>query len=164
MTNEELIAFCTDKGVPLPETCKKLNWQGKKFVPWQHKTFFFWFHFRENGKEYVELGIKYMYPKVGDDPRGYFYVSYDTYQKWEDKDIISPMFVYPAPQMHEIAKNLPPKINYDFKQMEFINHCDVIGYDGDNEHIFEKNIVNLHYAQAYTELYIELRDAGLITA
>lgn len=70
-----------------------------------------------------------------------------------------------APQMHEIAPLLPDvvhakdmgNLNYPYY---FFSKSYFIGYG--SKDFISSEVQNRHYAQAYAELYIKLRDAGLL--
>lgn len=66
-----------------------------------------------------------------------------------------------APQMHEIAQQLPDSVD-DFG---LIQHTTAVFYlplcfpNSEGNYV---DVKNHHYAQAYAELYIKLRDVGLL--
>lgn len=148
MTNKQLIEFCADKGIPLHETCKKLNWQGE--------TFFFWCFDYSNS----DWNICYYDLQAG----SYKSITNNKSIICNDDVDENPEYVIPAPQIQEIAPLLPPKIYYITDSAEFFHINDNIGYDDDRDGLFEVQIKNFHFAQAYAELYIALREAGIINA
>jgi hypothetical protein len=180
MTNE-LVKFCAEKGVPMPETCEKLNWQGETNFIWvkdgsgyklhskseylieyllneanqQREDFDKWREIEENCKAVngrLAQGKLSMVTEIltilGKDTSS-IYV-----QDYSEIDGI------PAPQMQEIAPLLPPKIWFITNEIEFFHYNNYIGYDTYNQ-IFEVLINDHHYAQAYAELYIKLREEGI---
>jgi hypothetical protein len=139
MKNEELVKFCAEKGVPLPETCKKLNWQGETHLYWV----------QDINTEEKELKLCYY-----DIQTGLFCLMYNS------KSILSrygkmykPEYIIPAPQMHAL-KTMPK---------EFISmrgDDDMLCFDNHKTR-YTQNIEG-NIAQAYAELYIALREKGLI--
>ncbi len=162
MTNKELIQFCADKGVPLPETCQKLDWKDESGFYWKkitdHET---WYNlYYHNGRESIFIGGDGVFREIG-----------------------AKIVHYDAPQMQEIAPLLPVKLrlntgydydgndtysNFEFKIRNYPNWH--IFYDGETSYAdyyvkdFKFGTENHHYAQAYAQLYIALREAGIITA
>lgn len=132
------------KGVPIPETCKELNWQ--------EETMFYW---------------------IVDKNKNFVLVDFN-----ELKQLDCPNFI-PAPQMHEIATHLPQKLGYyyDETQKRVRHHIKfeegyvveigifqnkgytVLGYDI----FFSVVLNNNHFAQAYAELYLRLKNLNLLT-
>jgi hypothetical protein len=140
------ISIAIDEGVPLPETCV--------IMAWKEKTHFYWLK-SLSGVWYLVNKCKLPF-----DDR----ICYRECNRLpiENSLIYDWVMVVAAPQMQKIAEALPPKIIYESTQMEFVSKNNVIGYDGDYKHIFETHIVNHHYAQAFAELYNQLKNEGLI--
>jgi hypothetical protein len=196
----DLVKFCAEKGVPLPETCEKLNWQGE--------TNFIWVN---DGSEYKlhsksDYLIEYLFNEANQQR-----LNFDKWREIEEnckavngrlaqgklsmateiltilgKDT-SGIYVQdfceidgiPAPQMHEIAINIPYDIDVSDNKKKFfrenyiltlrlVPYIDAISYEAISIsckffHFMDVEVKNHHYAQAYAELYIKLREKGLIS-
>ena len=140
MTTAEVAA---QYGVPLPETCKELNWENID-------TNFFWLVCNNTQRALLHIiqenrfGEKCYHPVNN----GF------AHNKFK---------VYPAPQMHEIAKLLPEKLlNYKgYESVEFCENEKVMGY-GILNRFLATEIKNHHYAQAYAEMYLKLKTLNLL--
>lgn len=135
MTTAEIAA---QYGVPLPETCKELNWQ--------KETLFWWVH---EQKEDIFKVVTSSFKK-----------SFENLKMQSETNV----FIAPAPQMHEIAKLLPERIQKS--TLYYIATLNSIAYLrspilGDIVEL-ESKVKNQNYAQAYAELYLQLKSKNLL--
>ena len=143
ITQEEISAKF---GVPLPETCKELNWENKTF------------YFYKDGclcsqLRYSPLVNFWLATPIDSDGITYFKARYK-------EDFI------PAPQMHEIAPMLPEKIDgyqsngqniwYQLLSKSMSKQL-VYGYKNDFDDKLCVNIIDWNYAEAYAQLYLKLK-------
>lgn len=158
--NEIDIAIRFD--VVIPETCEELAWEKETTFCWVYQQ-------PDNGRscDFWELVLS-------------------------DSEVAMANDTIPAPQMHEIARELPAYIPQKVKTALIVDKDDSIKeksiFDSfyltlhtlNNTHKFgqlcyespttwsHKNISvhydNHHYAQAYAELYLKLREAGFCTS
>ena len=89
MTKDELIQFCAEKGVPLPETCEKLNWQGE--------TKFYWIKAQKDGAWHFSF------------KKGSRLVAHDGFN-WYETSFENVYYKVAAHQFHEIWKVMPKEI------------------------------------------------------
>lgn len=144
-------------GVVLPETAKQLDWQ--------EPTTFYWVKYKGNyeivialKKNVFNVHFAFFLERPQSANNDYFHS-----EKLED-------FI-PAPTMQEIARELPnviniPKHNYiggcpfrlcnENYQLFYHNDHNSIGFDT------TVSIKNYHFAQAYAELFLKIRNAGLL--
>lgn len=160
MNNEQKQAL--EFGVPLRETCEKLQWQ--------EETFFFWV-------KDVTSTIEEIWDVC------YFDVQSGSYKTANNnKSLLStddeeykPEYVVPAPQTDKIAIDLPPKFHkeilgfgkecFDFFYKYSNNGDDLIhriGYRAQFNYDIRIDIHNNHYAQAYAELWLKLKSENLL--
>ena len=127
-------------GVPLRETCVKMEWQ--------KETFFFWV---KDVTSTIEEIWDVCYLDVQSD-------SYKTANNNKsllstDDEEYKPEYIVPAPQMHEIVPLIEKK--QGFAGVEIIgSYLCFVSY--------KFKIENHHYAQAYAELWLKLKSEGLI--
>lgn len=162
-------------GVPMPETSMKLDWQGE--------TNFYWGYFRYSQEPTGNDLIPRLLYYVGvEDGKKQFIVVKECHhllnligvQSWER---INPderdYEIYPAPQMHEIAPLLPPKIEgflepmyLDLVSAPYHNKsCFFLQYTGvksKKDYFTSMRIDDFHFAQPYAELYLKLKNEGII--
>jgi hypothetical protein len=143
-SNETAILY----GVPTPETAEILDWENPTIWIWVKRT-------TESEWELI---------------------LFDKHESWFDKILY-------APQMHEIARELPQTLpctyGYDVATAEITLHrFDEICYTVNGEYIYWEalydnpieygdseaaiNFNYLHLAEGYSQLYIKLREAGLL--
>jgi hypothetical protein len=163
-TTEIAIKF----GVATPETSEELQWE--------EETFFRWFH--------PTKGVFFLCTSTS-------YINSDGQKRYVLSDvkngnqISNTTFVYgtPAPQMHEIAKHLPVFIMNDtgkkyiagekIGQPIIYRNFLCYGFNGNqiaelyystqyDEEEYSVEIGNHHYAEAYAQMFIKLREAGLL--
>lgn len=117
-TQEQILKLAKTYGVPLPETCEKLAWQGESV---------FSLCIDKKSKQYY----------------------YVTDMHWSSPYVDD--FVCYAPQMHEIAMVIDTIDGaVDIKNKYLMS---------DNHGLFIKNH---HYAEAYAQLYLKLKEQGLL--
>jgi hypothetical protein len=153
LTNEQKQAI--EYGVPMPETCVQIDWQGQ--------TFFFWLK-SISGKWYLVNKAKKPFSNI---------ICYHEANilQIEKSLILDWVIVVPAPQMHDIAPLLP-KIVINNELTTY--YIDLVTLDSGNQYLryntekgicykeLKVEIKNHHYAQAYAELYIKLKNEGLL--
>lgn len=130
------------KGVPMPETSMKLDWQGE--------TNFYW-HKPKIEDPFFEWQLSYGRP--------------DVFNDFVDNNCVE-IDIIPAPQMHEIAPMLPEKIKNEKEGvlrfgMSHIAISYIVFYDN-----FPKETIrikNNHYAEACAELYLKLKNEGILS-
>lgn len=162
MQNGQILETAIRYGVALPETGELLrkdanfveldedNDYGADFHP---TTFFYWLRIKE-GKKSQMIDREWC-----------------LYTSFEREQLYSGFFggdveCVPAPQMHEIAKMLPETIKQDGKKHDLtaLMHeglCYQSRVISESE-LFLTYIQNHHFAQAHAELYLKLREAGLL--
>lgn len=140
MTTQE-IAAATSYGVPMPETCKELDWQGETLFCWVENT---------KGEIIIWQNSVFDYMLVASD-------------KYGSNVIDKPKKLCNAPQMHEIVVRLPEKlVNYEgYESVDFCESNKKIGYGVINR-FFSTEIENNHYAEAYAQMYLKLKEVKLI--
>lgn len=125
-------------GVPMPDTCKELDWQDD--------VLFYWYY------EYQEWLIC-------------THIELEESNNRYDK-----LFVVAAPQMHEIAQELPMSIVIEderfsldlmtysyFKKSHFLRYKNIA-----EKRKYGEFCENHHYAEAYARMHITLRNLGLL--
>ncbi len=168
-------------GVPMPETCQKLKLSDfQRDFGYGNHTKLFWVKHCENyevtksGFEvcHSEKVIKLVY---GVEKTPFSFTNAMKYVDCNTLKVLKKGSVYEswqAPQMHEIAPLLPLSFKRNYSSyLYFINNV-TIGYssskfgewvdDYPNNTLMKTFIENHHYAQAYAELYLKLKEKGLI--
>jgi hypothetical protein len=146
MTTAEIVS---KYGIPIPETCEKLDWQDKTILHYvKSYSGLLYVCFKDNKNRYIEAFTGDM--------------------------ILSFVSVFPAPQMHEIMSLLPPKIEgflepmyLDLVSAPYHNKsCFFLQYTGvksKKDYFTSMRIDDFHFAQEYAELYLKLKNEGLIS-
>lgn len=152
-----LLEIAIEAGVPMPETSVKLNWQTK--------TKYYWIHIRKDN-----VWTWFLSFRIDDN---LFVIK----KNGEIEEYSFGFFEHqiPAPQMHEIAPLLPFKFETNpignqekGRFYHWFSSYSSIGYSNFplgtylEEIQLEQSIENNHYAQAYAELYISLREKRLL--
>ncbi len=137
-TPQELLAISKQKGVPILETSKQLDWQQPTEKVWVRTAY---------NNEYSVMTLKELeYEKsLLDMTDGIGYSS----------------VICAAPQMHEIAPLLPPFINASYQTVFQKTLKNELVYCENVEERIWVSVENHHYAQAYAELYIKLKSEKL---
>lgn len=158
MTTAEITALY---GVPMPETCKELNFMQDKALSDIHEKYkFIWIVKEESTillcRWALLEGTNRYYP--------FCVISNKMINTWE--------FEYPAPQMHEIAKLLPTIIRsgefndyqfaYDYYNSCYLLHRIKYSHSCHEVRNIVVDIVNFHFAQAYAELFLKLKSLNLL--
>lgn len=156
-TQEQIKKTAKDFGVPMPDTCKALDWK--------EKTFFAWIFHEKLSQPYLCFFEK-IYCQ---------WLHVETQEVIASEENFDFTFFY-APQMHEIAPLLPLKFETNpignlerGRFYHWFSSYSSIGYTSFPVSTYlekaqlEQFIVNHHYAQAYAELYLKLKEKNLLT-
>ncbi len=139
-------------GVPTLETCKELNWQTKTSFTWVKYTILDELFLAFNvslGEEYGTC-LKYSYNPYENS----FYFHNNRFR-------ISDVNIIHAPQMHEIASLLRNNDNlFLIAQNNKQSYMKISGSYKPQD--FMVKIINNHYAEAAAELYLKLKEKGLL--
>lgn len=157
-----LLETAIEAGVPLPETCKNLD---RNF--WLNKVSMYWF-FEDNRWSLCTRLQKLTQER-------YFVAECFNVNSENKERCIENVIFIPAPQMHQIApiiENLAIEtysvkmvnLKFDFTEqgLDKIQHLLCFENDNISENAIYININNNHYAQSYAELYLLLREKGLL--
>ena len=145
-TENELLAIAKKYGVPLPETCIELKGNINFYkslnnlypeIDLHPKTVYYWYRVKNTNKWFLDTD----------------FTSEQTHGGYSPSDVE----VLPAPQMHEIVVYL----NFDVDKLgNTIGKLNIdsngIGFECSTE------IHDHHYAQAYAELYLKLKQQNLL--
>lgn len=129
-------------GIPMPETCKELDWKKQTLFYWARDT---------------KLDLDWII------------VPFELYCTETNKNLSARYDIIPAPQMHEIAMELPKTIYY--KETTF--YLDLIILDSFEQYlkyndeyykksVFEIEIKIFHYADAYAQMFLKLKELNLL--
>lgn len=148
-TQEQIQEIARKYGVPVPETCKELDWKGESNYYYYNGELCY-------GLRFNKL-IGYWFAKpVNDDGLTFF--------KSVDKN-----YFIPAPQMHEIAPlvagfaasqemHIHQNVYQDFTAMQFVLSSTL----NPVKRLPYVNIDGSNYAEAYAQMYIKLRRASML--
>lgn len=129
-------------GVSTRETSIELDWKNETLFHWLGEHLCARLHYNDIVKEWIAYDVETDIMLHSKNKSGFI----------------------PAPQMHEIARELPADFYTDCGQHIFYELNNRIGY---GLHIKQgkvesTTIRNHHYAEAYAKLHIKLREAGLL--